>query len=98
MIPFLPLLIGGGLIALAVITISKLKDIIKKRFGKEEVAWVKVISNKIKTYMDNGNANPVSCLGIKAYDCYGNKLGKDEIRGNFDVEVRNLRRGDVVYV
>lgn len=96
MIPFLPLLIGGGLIALAVITISKLKDIIKKRFGN--VARVKVISNKIKTYMDNGNANPVSCLGIKAYDCYGNKLGKDEIRGNFDVEVRNLRRGDVVYV
>lgn len=96
MIPFLSLLISGGLIALAIITISKLKDIIKKRFGN--VAWVKVISNKIKTNFDNGNANPVSCLGIKAYDCYGNKLGKDEIRGNFDVEVRNLRRGDVVYV
>ena len=96
MIPFLPLLIGGGLIALAVITISKLKDMIKRRFG--EAFFIKVLSNKIKTNLDNGNAKTFNVLGIKAYDCYGNKLGKDEIRGNFDTEVQNLRRGDVIYV
>ena len=96
MIPLIPLLIGGGLIALAVITISKLKDMIKRKFG--EAFFIKVTSNKIKTNLNNGNVNTVNRLGIKAYDCYGNKLGKDEIEGNFDVEVRNLRRGDVVYV
>lgn len=94
MIPLIPLLIGGGLIALAVITISKLKDMIKRRFG--EAFFIKVLSNKIKTNLDNGNANVVSVLKVKAYDCDGNKLGKDKIEGKFDEEVRDLRKGEIL--
>ena len=94
MIPLIPLLIGGGLIALAIITISKLINIIKGRF--QNAAYVKVISNKIKSSLDNGNANVVSVLGIKAYDRYGNKLGKDKIEGKFDEEIQELRKGEIL--
>ena len=76
MIPLIPLLIGGGLIAWAIITISKLINIIKGRF--RNAAYVKVISNKIKSSLDNGNANVLK-LGI--FDKYDNKLGKDKIEG-----------------
>lgn len=94
MIPLIPLLIGGGLIALAIITISKLINIIKGRF--QNAAYVEVISNKIKSSLDNGNANVVSVLKVKAYDCDGNKLGKDKIEGKFDEEVRDLRKGEIL--
>ena len=92
MIPLIPLLIGGGLIALAIITISKLINIIKGRFPN--AVWVKITSNKIKSNLDNGNANVVSVLGIKAYDRYGSELGKDKIEGKFDEEIQDLRKGD----
>lgn len=92
MIPLIPLLIGGGLIALAIITISKLINIIKGRF--QNAVWVKITSNKIKSNLDNGNANVVSALGFKAFDGYENKLGKDKIEGKFDEEIQDLRKGD----
>ena len=89
MIPLIPLLIGGGLIALAVITISKLINIIKGRF--RNAVWVKITSNKIKSNLDNGNANVLK-LGI--FDGDENKLGKDKIEGKFDEEIQDLRKGD----
>lgn len=91
MIPLIPLLIGGGLIAWAIITISKLINIIKGRF--RNAAYVKVISNKIKSSLDNGNANVLK-LGI--FDKYDNKLGKDKIEGKFDEEIQDLRKGDIL--
>ncbi|MBR2317209.1 MAG: hypothetical protein IKA37_04475 [Spirochaetales bacterium] len=93
MIPLIPLLIGGGLIALAVITISKLINIIKGRFPN--AVWVKITSNKIKSNLDNGNANVLK-LGLFDGDenKLGKKLGKDKIEGKFDEEIRDLRKGD----
>ena len=89
MFPLIPLLIGGGLIALAIITISKLINIIKGRFPN--AVWVKITSNKIKSNLDNGNANVLK-LGL--FDGYGNKLGKDKIEGKFDEEIQELKKGD----
>lgn len=89
MIPLIPLLIGGGLIALAIITISKLINIIKGRFPN--AVWVKITSNKIKSNLDNGNANVLK-LGL--FDRNENKLGKDKIEGKFDEEIQDLRKGD----
>lgn len=104
MIWFLPSIIVGGIgiiIATSVITIPKLKALIKKSAPKTCCRLViKVISGGISGGLKNGNCNriPKGTLEAIEYDKNGHRIGITVVKGKLSKEITTLKKGDILYV